>query len=312
MIYGVSAKKFLWDLYEQVSSDNVFNGAAALAYYLTLAIFPAMILLMTAIPYLPIEDLDSAIMDVLGTVLPPEAYGLVEGVVTEVTSERRGGLLSFGLLGTIWAATTGMYAIMQQLNITYKVTEARNFFWGRFIALMLSLLFGVLVLGAFSLVVLGGYIEVWAGEYFGLPEVMVSIFSILRWVIVIIAMLLGFAIIYYFAPNVKQKFKFITPGSLFGSTLLILASLGFTAYTRNFADYSATYGSIGAVIVLMLWLYMAGLVILIGSVINVLLEHYSPDGKQMGERVKGEHDNLDTATNANASGQATNPPRSPA
>ncbi|MEX1039786.1 MAG: YihY/virulence factor BrkB family protein [Pirellulaceae bacterium] len=297
MIYGVSAKKFLWDLYVQVSSDNVFNGAAALAFYLTLAIFPTLILLMTAIPYLPVDDLDSAIMDVLGTALPPEAYGLVEGVVEEVTSQRRGGLLSFGLLGTIWAATTGMYAIMQQLNITYKVTEARSFLWGRFLALLLSLLFGVLVLGAFSLVVLGGYIEAWAGEFFGLPEVMVTIFGVLRWIIVIIGMLLGFAIIYYFAPNVKQKFKFITVGSLFGSTLMILASLAFAAYTRNFADYNATYGSIGAVIILMLWLYMAGLVILIGSVINVLLEHYSPDGKQMGERVKGEHDGVDPVAN---------------
>lgn len=296
MLYGVSAKKFMWDLYQQISSDNVFNGAAALAFYLTLAIFPALILLMTAIPYLPIEQVDSAIMDVLGTVLPPEASGLVEGVVMEVTSERRGGLLSFGLLATIWAATTGMYAIMQQLNMTYKVTEARSFLWGRFIALMLSLLFGVLVLGAFSLVVLGGYIEAWAGEYFGLPEVMMKIFAILRWIIVIFAMLLGFAIIYYFAPNVKQKFKFITVGSLFGSTLLILASIGFAIYTQNFADYSATYGSIGAVIILMLWLYMAGLVILIGSVINVLLEHYSPDGKQIGERIKGEHDAINPLT----------------
>jgi len=297
MIYGVSAKKFLWDLYQQISSDNVFNGAAALGFYLTLAIFPALILLMSTIPYWPIEEIDSAIMDVLGTVLPPEASGLVEGVVTEVTTQRRGDLLSFGLLGTIWAATTGMYAIMQQLNMTYKVTEARSFLWGRFIALMLSMLFGVLVLGAFSLIVLGGYIEAWAGEYFGLPEVMMTIFGVLRWVIVVVGMLLGFAIIYYFAPNVKQKFKFITVGSLFGSTLLIIASLGFAVYTRNFADYSATYGSIGAVIILMLWLYMAGLVILIGSVINVLLEHYSPDGKQMGERVKGEHDGISPVAN---------------
>ncbi|SMP59382.1 membrane protein [Desulfonatronum zhilinae] len=280
MINGVSIKQFVLDLNQEMNNDNVYNGAAALGYYLTLAIFPGIILLMTIIPYLPIEQVDEAIMDLLGQALPEEAYDMVAGVVTDVTANQRGGLLSFSLLGTIWAATTGMYAIMQHLNITYGVKEARGFIHGRATALVLSLLFGLLVIGAFSLIVLGGIIEEWMGARLGMSDVLIKAFAAFRWVVIVLALFLGFALIYRYAPNVKQKFKFISWGSVFGVTLLIIVSLGFSMYTSNFADYNATYGSIGAVIILMLWLYIVGLVILVGSEINAVLEQYSSDGKR--------------------------------
>jgi membrane protein len=280
--------QFIRDLHQSINDDNVFNGAAALGFYLTLAIFPAMILLMSVIPYLPIAQVDQAIMDLLGQALPPEAFGMVEKVVAEVTSERRGGLLSFGVLATLWAVSTGMYAIMQQLNITYDVKEGRSMIRGRATALALSLLFGVLVLGAFSLVVIGGMIEDWLANRFGVSGLLLTVFAVFRWAVIVLALLLGFAVIYYYGPNVEQTFRFITPGSVVGVILLVAASLAFSFYTRNFGNYDATYGSIGAVIVLMLWLYMAGLVILFGSEINALLEHYSPEGKRKGEKKEGE------------------------
>jgi membrane protein len=138
----MAIKEFFADVRRKLKDDNVFNGAAALAYYLTLAIFPAMILLMSVIPYLPIAEVDEAIMTLLAKALPSEAFDMVAKVVAEVTSERRGGLLSFGLLGTLWAVSTGMYAIMKQLNIAYGVKEDRGFVRGRATALALSLLFG--------------------------------------------------------------------------------------------------------------------------------------------------------------------------
>lgn len=288
MFHGVTIKQFLLDLKKEISEDNIFNGAAALGYYLTLAIFPGIILLMTIIPYLPIQNVDKAIMDLMGQALPKEASDMVAGVVGEVTGEQRGGLLSFGLLATLWAASSGMYAVMQQLNITYDVREARSFVRGRAVALLLSLVFGLLVIGAFSLIVLGGVIEDWIGNRLGSGGLLLAIFAVFRWIVIVLALLLAFAMIYKYAPNVEQKFTFITPGSLIGVALLILASLVFAFYTSNFADYSATYGSIGAVIILMLWLYVAGLVILVGSEINALLEHYSPKGKRKGEKQEGE------------------------
>ncbi len=289
MIKGVSLKHFLVQLKEEMTDDNIFNGAAALAYYLTLAIFPAMIFLMSVIPYLPIHNVDKAIMDLLGQVLPSSASVMVSQVVHEVTSNRRGGLLSFGAIATLWAASSGIYAIMQQLNITYDVKEGRSFIRARGTALVLSLLFGLLVIGAFSLIVLGGSIQNRLGGLIGFSTVLLTAFAAFRWVVIVLALLLAFALMYKFAPDVEQKFMFITPGSVLGVILLVAASLGFAFYAGNFGNYSATYGSIGAVIILMLWLYIAGLVILTGSEINALIEHYSPEGKQKGEKTEHPH-----------------------
>jgi membrane protein len=288
MFQGVSAKQFFYDLKQQIARDDIFTGAAALAFYLTLAIFPALILLMSIIPYLPIERVDQAIMDLLGQALPEEAYGMVEEVVIEVTRERRGGLLSFGALGTLWAASTGMFAIMRQLNKTYDVEESRNFFKARGTAILLSVMFVLLVVGAFTLIVLGGVIQDWLGTELGFSGALLAFFAAFRWIIILLALMLAFAMVYRYAPNVEQKFRFISPGSVVGVVLLIAASLGFSLYTANFANYDATYGSIGAVIILMLWMNIAGLVILLGSEVNAVTEHYSAHGKRKGERHEGE------------------------
>lgn len=288
MPYGVPWKRFLRDLYSKISRDNVFNGGAALGFFLTLAIFPAMVAMMAVLPYLPIDRVDMAIMDLLRQSLPSDAADMFENVVTEVTGERRGGVLSLGIAAALWAASTGMYAIMQQLNITYDVKEGRNFLRARAVALGLTLLGGTLIVTALSLVVLGGVVQDWIGNRFGFSSVLLTFFATLRWVIIILALLAAFALVYWLAPNVEQRFRFITPGSVVATLLLVLASLVFNLYTSNFADYDATYGSIGAVVLLMLWLYITGLVILIGSEINVLKERYALDGKSEGEKVAGE------------------------
>lgn len=285
MYRGITFRQFLVDLNREISEDNVFVGAAALGYYLTLAIFPALILLMTIIPYLPVANIDQEIMSVLETALPEDAFSMVSRVVEEVTSQRRGGLLSFGVLGTLWAASTGMYAIMQQLNITYDVSEARSYIRARAVALALSIMFGLLVIGAFWLIVAGGAAEDWLGEQRGIPDFLLTIFAVFRWIVIVLALLLGFALIYKFAPNVEQKFRFITPGSVIGVLLLIIASLGFAIYVANFADYSATYGSIGAIIVLLMYFYLSAAVLLFGAELNAVIEHQDPSGKDPGKKV---------------------------
>ena len=284
MIYGVPWKKFLIDLKNEVKEDNIPNGAAALAYYLTLSIFPALILLLGLLAYLPIAQVDEAVLDSLRQMMPPEAVNLLMRIVNDVTSHKGGGILSLGALGTFWAASNGTYAIMQQLNITYDVKERRSFLKSRAIALGLTLLVGLLVMVAFSLIVLGGHIQAWLESRLDLGPAVAIVFAFLRWAIILTAFLLAFAVTYYYGPDVEQSFKFITPGSVFGVIVLIVASVLFRYYVSRFTDYSATYGSIGAVIVLMLWLYIAGFVVLLGSAVNALIEQYSPEGKQKGEK----------------------------
>jgi membrane protein len=284
MFGPILTRQFWTDLYAEINEDNVWNGAAALAYYLTLSIFPAFIVIFAVIPYLPIQDIDQALMDLLHQALPAETAQLLEGTVVEITQEQRGGLLSFGILFTLWTVSTGMYAIMQQLNITYDVEEGRNFVLVRLTAIVLSVAFVALVIGAFALIILGGVLEEILFSIFGANQAVVVAFQIFRWVVIVLALLLGFALVYRFGPDVDQRFAFITPGAVLGVALLVAASLAFTLYIRNFGDYDATYGSLGAVIILMLWLYIVGLVILIGSEINALVEHYDPEGKVKGEK----------------------------
>jgi len=284
MLYGHSFKEFFKDLRSEIREDNVSNGAAALAYYLMLAIFPAMIFLLTLLPYLPIQDLDQQIMGLLRQGMPSEAAQVFTDTVTQITSQKQGGLLSIGALLTLWAASSGMYAIMQQLNITYDVTEGRPFWKVRGTALLLTFLFGALIIGAFGLIVFGDALQSWIASALGESALLGGAFQALRWGIVLGALLLAFGVMYYFGPDVEQKFRFISPGAIGGVVLLILASLAIKLYVTNFSDYSKTYGSLGAVIVLMLWLNVTGLVILLGSEVNALLEHYSPEGKEKGEK----------------------------
>jgi membrane protein len=265
-------KAFATQLLRELKRDNVFNGAAALGFYLTLAIFPAMIFLMAVIPYLPIAHVDQAILDLLREALPDEAAKMFANVVEEVTSRRSGALLSLGIAGTLWAASTGMYAIMQQMNVAYDVEEGRPFLRARATALGLTLLFAVLVLGAFSLVVTGGIIQDWLGARFGFSDALLNFFIVFRWVVIVLALLVALAGIYYAGPNCPRRFRLFTPGTLTAALLLIGASLVFRLYAAHFGDYDATYGSIGAVIVLMLWLYIAGFVMLLGAELDAELE----------------------------------------
>ena len=280
---GVGVKRFLSDLYREINDDQIFNGAAALAFFLTLALFPALIFLLSLLPFLPVERIDQAIMDILREALPSDAAGMVSNVVAEITSDKKGGLLSFGLLGVLWAASSGTYAMMLQLNNTYDVSEGRSFLRGRLTALGLTLGLGSLVVFAFLLIVMGGQAQDWLAQRLDWDRGIFAFFAGLRWVIIVAAILLVHEVAFYVGPNVKHDLRYISPGSVFGTVMLILASLGFQFYVSQFGNYDATYGSIGAVIVLMLWLYIGGLVFLVGSEINVLLDTYTPGVPGKGE-----------------------------
>lgn len=300
-IYSTFTKKDqLVRLYEKINDDHVFNGAAALAYYSLFSLFPAMIFLLTVIPYLPIDNLHQAIMEFLAQVMPTQVSKQVEGIIAEITLNKRSGLLSFGAILTLWAASSGVYALMEQLDMTYEVKEQRPFWKARGTAIALTILLGVMVVLAFALIVLGGVLQRYLAEYLGQSELMLFAFSAFRWLIILALLLLSFAVTYYFGPDVEQKFKFITPGAIVGVVVLVASSLLFRFYVENFGDYAATYGSLGAVIVLMLWLYIGGLVVLIGSSLNAMIEHKSPDGKKLGEKVEAAK-----ATNHSARMQVT-------
>lgn len=271
----VGLKRFLRDLWTEINQDDVTNSAAVLAYFSMLAIFPAAILFLTLLPYLPIPNLESTIIAAMHGSMPTQAAELLTSTVSNVVSERRGGLLSFSALGTIWAASTGIQATMQQIHSTYDAKETRPYWKLRLIAVILVFAVGILVVGAFALVIVGDMIHDRLVPVLGEGALFLMFFPLLRWATIFLMMLGALSLLFYFGPNVRQRYRLITPGGVLAAGLFIVSSLLFRSYVAHFGSYEATYGSLGAAIVLLLWLYVGGIVVLVGAEVNGLLEGYA-------------------------------------
>jgi membrane protein len=263
-------RHFVRELLTRIRRDRIANGAAALAFYLMLAIFPAAIVLLSLLPYLPIPHLERAIMDLLGQLLPANAAHLFTDTVRHVVSARRGGLLSFSLLFTVWSASNGVFGLMQQLDAIHGARTARPFWKTRATAVLLTALFLPLVVVGFGLVIFGGMLQGWIAAHLGWSPVLLGLFAAFRWVVIASCMVLGVTLVYRFGAGVRSRFRVASPGAVFAVAGLLLASLGFRLYVGNLGRYDATYGSLGAVIVLLIWLYVTGWVLLIGAEINAL------------------------------------------
>jgi len=273
---GVTAKRD-WkrlgrELGREIQKDQIANGAAALAFYMVLALFPLAIFGLSVLPYLQVENLEQAVLELVDEALPRAAADMLTSTVQSVVSQRRGGLLSFGFVFALAAATNGLHGLMQQLNVVYEVEEERTFLRARGLALVLTVAFFGLVVGALGLITCGGMLHVYIGNHFGWSSALRVAFAALRWVIIILALHSAFALIYHLGPNLRRRFELITPGSVAATAAMLLASLAFKNYVNRFSVYDALYGSLGAVIVLLLWLFAAGWVILFGAELNDVLE----------------------------------------
>jgi len=276
----------------EVEEDEVFGRAAQLAYYFLLALFPLLLFLTSVIGLVVGSEtgLRESMFNYLGTVLPASASQLVNTTMFEVTNSSGGGKIAFGILAALWAASNGMGAITQALNIAYDVEESRAWWKQRLTAVGLTVALAVLIISALLLVLYGGRIAEHVAVSFGFGETFTMAWKILQWPIVLAFVLFAFGLIYYFAPDVRdQKWIWVTPGAVMGVGLWLLVSFSFRLYLHFFDSYSKTYGALGAVIVLMLWLYLTGAAILIGGEVNSEIEHAAakagaPDAKEEGEK----------------------------
>jgi membrane protein len=261
-------------LAREVKDDRISNGAAALAFYMVLALFPAAIFGLSLLAYLPIDHLQRALMDLVRQTLPSSAAQLLTSTVESVAGQRSGGLLWFGVTFALLSASNGFSGIMQQLNVVYEVDEARSFLRARAISIVLTLAFFALGIGALALVVFGGVVQSYLAAHLGWTGGLRLFFSVLRWAIIVLALQFAFAIVYYLGPNLEQPFAPMTAGSGTSTVLLLLASIGFKFYVVHFGTYDVLYGSIGAVIVLLIWLFVAGWVMLFGAEVDDVLRRH--------------------------------------
>ncbi|MGC8548061.1 MAG: YihY/virulence factor BrkB family protein [Acidobacteriaceae bacterium] len=267
---------FVKRLARKFMSDRVLDGAAVLAFFFMLAVFPAAIFILSLLPYFSIPHLQKAILDLLHQVLPEQAANLFEGTIRNVHSDSNQGLLTFGLLFTIWSGSAGFFALMDQINIIREVQVRRSFWEERGDAILLMLVFAIIMIGSLSLVIFGGAAQSWVASLIGWSQPMRLFFATLRWIIFAAGLLLFIAVAYSFGPDVKVRFRFLSAGNLVAAALIALASIGFRFYVAEFGDYSATYGSLAAIIILMLWMYLAGIALLVGCEIDTLLHPFQP------------------------------------
>src|SRR6476469_1945918 len=281
--------------YSEVVADNCLGLAAQLAYYFFLALFPALLFLVALASFFPIANLMDAITGALARVAPYEALKLIQDQILKISQDKNGGLLTIGMIGTIWSTSSGVNASIDTLNQAYDIQEGRPWWKVKVTALVLTVALALFIVVAFGLVLVGPTLAEKVAVWFHMGPAFEWTWKILQWPVVFALVALGVAIIYYFAPDAEQDFVWITPGSVFATLLWVLISLGFKFYVAHFGSYNATYGTIGGIIILLTWMYVSSLAILVGAELNADIEHASPYGKEPGEKQPGEKKKIGAA-----------------
>ncbi|MBV8893158.1 MAG: YihY/virulence factor BrkB family protein [Acidobacteria bacterium] len=261
---------------KKIGNDELSTRAASLSYYFMLALFPMFLFLVSLVGVFagPGSQLRESITSTLGRLAPGSASQLVHNVVNQTLKAGSGIKLAAGLLGALWAASGGMGAVVTSLNVIYQTGETRPWWKQKLTIVTLTLALALLIIIALVLVLYGGQIGQWLAGQIGLGQVFAVAWKVMQWPLSFAAMFLSYSIIYYFAPNLKERhWHWVSPGAAAGVALWLIASVGFRVYLHFFNSYNATYGSLGAVIILMLWLYITGLAILMGGELNWVIEN---------------------------------------
>ena len=275
-----------WDVVKRAVKgfldDDMVTYAAALSYHLTLALFPFVIFLLTLLGALGLSEFFDRLLQQTQAALPPDAYDLLARVIGEIRGQPREGLLSVSIIFALWAASAGMRSVMNALNVAYDVEETRPA-WKRY---PLSILYTVGLVAVVIAAAVFRLVGPWAVQRFanqlGLTTVVTTLWTWLRWPVVVLLLLLTIALIYYLGPNIDQPFRYVTPGSVGAVVVWIVASLGFSIYVENFGNYGATYGSLGGMVVLLLYFFVSAVVLLLGAEINAVIHPgYGPRSEKV-------------------------------
>lgn len=284
----LSWKELLTRTWSEISADDVLNLAAQQAYYFFFALFPALLTLISIASFFPIHDLVGDTITLLGRFAPPDVLTVIADQITKISETNHGGILTFAFVLTLWSSSGAMVSIISTLNAAYDITEARPLWKVRLIAIALTVGLAVFILVSIALVLAGPTVAEHLANSLHLGPVFKWTWWVLQWPVVFVLVATAIGLVYYFAPDAQQDWIWITPGSVLATILWVATSLGLKLYIAYFGDYNETYGTLGTFIVLLTWFYLSGLAILIGAELNAEIEHASPYGKDVGEKVPGE------------------------
>lgn len=281
---GVSLFDIIEVFIEKLQNDEIVTRANGVAFNFTLAIFPAIIFVFTLIPYIQISnlpELDQQIMKFLEGWMPAAMYEVASTTIEDIISNRRGGLLSFGFLFSLFLATNGMISLMKAFNKCYRTVENRGFIQSRFIATLLTFMLAVVLFFAMMLLVIGqqaiNFLQ--SAPWIDIEGYVFFLVLSLRFIVLFLIFLVAISSIYYLAPAVHDRWQFFSPGSLTAAFLSLIVTFGFTFYLNNFATYNKFYGSIGVLIALMIWLSLLSVIMLVGFEINASIDKSSKNMK---------------------------------
>ena len=272
---GLSPGQLFRNVLEEISANNLFGRAAELAYYFLFALFPLILVLTTLFGLFASHrvELQNDLLSYFADFLPRTAFRLLKTVAMESATNASGGKLTFGIISALWSGSGGVCSMISALNSAHHVRESRSWFKVRAIALGLTLLISILLLAALFFVLAGTYFVGWFGTEHRLHPIVVFVWKAVQWPAAILFVIMSCSAIYYCGPDLENRhWRWMTPGSALGALVWIVASLGFRIYLHFVNNYSATYGSLGAVMILLLWLYVSGLAYLLGGTINAEIE----------------------------------------
>jgi membrane protein len=284
----LSSKEIAVRTWKEIWADDLLNLAAQQAYYFFFALFPALLTFISIASFFPIDNLTGQIVSLLGRFAPPEVITIITDQINKISQSAHGGILTFGFLLTLWSSSGAMVSIISTLNAAYDITEGRPLWRVRLTAIGLTMGVAFFVLLSMALVLVGPTIAEHLANTMHFGGAIKWTMWVLQWPIVFALVATGIGLVYYFAPDAEQEWVWITPGSVIATILWVVVSLGLKFYITQFGNYNETYGTLGAFIVLLTWFYLSGLAILIGAEVNAEIEHASPYGKAVGEKVPGE------------------------
>jgi membrane protein len=280
-----------WELLSRTAkefvADNGLGLAAQLAYYFFFSLFPAVLFGIAFASFFPLEHFVDRMVATLGGVVPGDIIGIVQDQIRKISEGNNGGILTFGVAAALWSSSAALMGLIDALNRAYDIEEGRSWWKVRLLALGLTLALAAFIVIAFALVLVGPTAADYIARATGLGPVFAWTWKVLQWPLVLALVALGAAAVYYFAPDAEQEWVWVTPGAVLAAIIWLAASLGFKYYVTQFGTYTETYGTIGGVMVLLLWFYLSGVVFLVGAELNAEIEHASPYGKAEGEKVPG-------------------------
>ncbi|MFD2869455.1 YihY/virulence factor BrkB family protein [Kurthia populi] len=263
-------KGFIQGFIQKVTQADLSGMGAQLAYFFLLSLFPLLIFVMTLVPFLNLPQ--EQVYTMMKELLPEQVYSLIGDTLKDVLENRNGGLLSVGILATLWSASNGVNALIKSLNQSYGKAETRPFIIARSMSVVFTLVLILLVVVALILPVFGSQIGHFLANTIGLGEQFGAIFDKFRILLPPLVIFCGLVFMYWLGPNVKMYLRSAIPGAIVSTVCWLVISYVFSIYINNFSNYSATYGSIGGIIILMLWLYITGMVLMIGGLVNAIMQ----------------------------------------